>query len=142
LVYFIQGTITKLIKIGRTDRVVRNPEKLRFKELQAGSPDELVILACVPEWSKKEECVLHRGFAHLRVHGEWFRPEQELLDFLDKPLEAVVEWLSDQSARPLKKGLDPKDLEEKRFKEKLRQLRFRQVRAMLHYQPGNSVRLT
>ena len=25
---------------------------------------------------------LHIQFAHLRLHGEWFRPERELLDFI------------------------------------------------------------
>ena len=133
MVYFIQGKITKLIKIGRVDRVAKNPVALRIKELQVGSPDELVVLLCIPEWNKKEESFLHKKFAHLRVHGEWFKLEQELLDFITKSTE--IEWLTYESARYLRDYMDegPKasqvkrknleDLEEKRFKEKLRQIR-------------------
>lgn len=97
MVYFIQGEITRLIKIGCTIRCpqLRTPNAkkeerkgqcFRIEELQTGSPDELVVLACVPQWGVKEEYALHKRFAHLRVRGEWFRPEKELLDFVGNPV--------------------------------------------------------
>lgn len=72
--YFIRGA--DAIKIGRS----RQP-RARMAELQPGSGTKLELLLAVP-FSRLTEPDAHRKFKHLRLHGEWFRPEQELLDFI------------------------------------------------------------
>lgn len=74
--YFIQGKLTGLIKIGKTSRGVKERRGL----LQIGSPDKLHILKFIK--GDREE-VYHEKFAHLREHGEWFRPAPELLEFIE-----------------------------------------------------------
>jgi T5orf172 domain len=72
--YFIQGEKTGLIKIGKSRDLPQ-----RFKDLQAASPDILVVLK---SHKGDVERTLHKAFASLRLHGEWFTPGQELLDFI------------------------------------------------------------
>jgi hypothetical protein len=69
-VYFIRKG--DLIKIGWTSHRQR-----RFRELQ---PDH--VLATTPG-TVYDERRCHAAFAHLREHGEWFRPEPDLLAFID-----------------------------------------------------------
>lgn len=75
-VYFVQAGDGGNIKIG----VSGNPET-RVAGLQTGSDEPLRILATIPG-GRAVEKELHRRFAALRVKGEWFRPEQELLDLI------------------------------------------------------------
>jgi hypothetical protein len=75
--YFIQGASTGLIKIGKTAGSV----KKRCDDLQVGSPDNLRVLKSV---KRDIERGLHKSFAYLRTHGEWFRPAPELLRFISK----------------------------------------------------------
>jgi len=75
-VYFIQGAPGGNIKIGWA----LSPERRR-SELQCGSPIPLSILASVPG-TRELESEHHSRFAHLREHGEWFRPEPELLEYI------------------------------------------------------------
>lgn len=76
-VYFIQGGAGGLIKIGCTS----SQPNVRFAALQIGSPVKLVKLGLV-KGGFDREAELHRQFAHLREHGEWFRPEKDLTDFI------------------------------------------------------------
>jgi len=69
-VYFVQRGA--LIKIGWSSY-----PKRRFKELR---PDR--VLHCEPG-SMADEQRTHAAFAHLREQGEWFRPEPDLLAFID-----------------------------------------------------------
>ena len=55
----------------------------RLATLQAGSPVALELLASFPGGVRRER-ELHRRFAPLRLHGEWFRAEGDLLRFLDE----------------------------------------------------------
>lgn len=75
MVYFIQGRITKNIKIGHTKR---DDLSGRLQELQSASPDQLNLLLVI-EGDKRFEWSLHRRFAKYRLHGEWFSPSSELL---------------------------------------------------------------
>ena len=75
-VYFIQGKLTGLIKIGQSEA----PET-RMEGLQTGSPDILVLLGSVPCTDFKEG-EIHRTFGAFKAHGEWFKPVPELLDFI------------------------------------------------------------
>ena len=80
--YFIQGLQTGLIKIGKTQDF--NVDK-RLSSLQTGSPDKLILLKAV-QYPAKYNCekAVHRHFSEFRVHGEWFTPEPELMDFIDQ----------------------------------------------------------
>lgn len=73
-VYFIQGQCGGAIKIGFS----KSPEN-RLKELQTGYPDTLIILLMMPG-SESTESTLHREFAASRLKGEWFRPDEYLLE--------------------------------------------------------------
>ena len=75
-VYFIRAVSTGLIKIG----VSRNVER-RLKALSA--TDEMALLATIECAPMSIERLLQRRFRHLRVRGEWFRPEKELLDYIE-----------------------------------------------------------
>lgn len=74
--YFIEAVDSGFIKIGRS----LNPE-LRLKQLEAGSPNQLVILGKVSGGSELE-AELHKRFSAHRERGEWFRATRELRDFI------------------------------------------------------------
>lgn len=76
-VYFIESK-SGLIKIGRSNR-----PHARFKAIKSMSPEELTLLGTIPE-SVVTESQLHKKFAHLRQHGEWFSDSPELRDFIEK----------------------------------------------------------
>lgn len=73
-VYFI--TDGELIKIGYSGA----PEA-RLNDLQTHSGRELEILKTIPG-TYEDEKRLHTQFGHLRVRGEWFQSDPELLDFI------------------------------------------------------------
>lgn len=75
MIYFVQGTITKHIKIGFTSR----PFIYRFKSLMSSDP--LVCLKTM-EGDALVEAQLHQRFVANRIHGEWFQPSKELLAFI------------------------------------------------------------
>lgn len=72
--YFIREGTDGPIKIGKSN----NPEK-RMRGFQTHHAKRLQLLATTKAY---EEGELHRRFAHLRLAGEWFRAEPELLDFI------------------------------------------------------------
>lgn len=78
MIYFIQATDgTGPIKIG----VAIYPQR-RLIDLQAGCPVILKIIKTI-EGEQSQELLLHKKFAHLRLHGEWFSPAEELLSFIN-----------------------------------------------------------
>lgn len=77
-VYFVQGSDQGLIKIGHARR-----PSARLATLQSASPIELHIIAVEPG-SRLREQKLHAQFGHLREHHEWFRPEEELLRYIEE----------------------------------------------------------
>lgn len=85
-VYFIQAANGGPIKIGKADR----PDR-RLKQLQAAHPYPLVILAVCRGGFLAEREVIHR-FAHKRLQGEWFEPDDKLLALIaDLPTWEAVE---------------------------------------------------
>jgi hypothetical protein len=76
VIYFIQPRAGGLIKIGTTIRLSD-----RLKQLATECGEELQVLAVV-EGSRPEERDLHQRFGHLRRHGEWFEPGDDLLAFV------------------------------------------------------------
>jgi len=80
-VYWIQEGTDGPIKIGRTCNV-----RKRRKELQTGNARRLNVLATVPG-DRHTERTLHLTFAHLRLDGEWFKPEPDLLQYITTTCE-------------------------------------------------------
>lgn len=74
--YFIQGCDGGPVKIG----FALDPEK-RLGYLQCGSPVRLVLLGAI---EGNHERVLHKKFASIRQHNEWFHPDKELADFISE----------------------------------------------------------
>ena len=85
-VYFIEAETLGLIKIGFSDHV-----RSRMRDLQTMSPDRLRVLWFIPSTDAPSlEREMHERFAHLRSHGEWFKPGGDLLDFLSGLRAAVA----------------------------------------------------
>jgi hypothetical protein len=79
IVYFVQGeTGAGPIKIGTTTNI-----KSRLSALSVSSPVKLKLLAAIPGGTKVE-ADMHQRFRRHRLHGEWFSPAQELLDFIER----------------------------------------------------------
>lgn len=76
VVYFIQGETNPLIKIG-----IASDLNSRLSGIQTGNPDRLKVLATIPG-GKEEEKIIHNKFSHLRIRGEWYKPEPDLLSYI------------------------------------------------------------
>ncbi len=85
-VYFIHGA--DKIKIG----CASDPES-RLRSLQCGSPVPLTIIALM-RGSRRDERSLHRRFCHIRSHGEWYHPADELLDHIAKVANYDIRCIS------------------------------------------------
>ena len=75
-VYFAQDGDDGPIKIGTSKYVAR-----RLRSLQISAPRPLRLLGTMPGGHGLER-ELHRQFADLQVHGEWFRPESPLTEYI------------------------------------------------------------
>lgn len=73
VVYFIR--MGDLIKIGTTISIRKRVSQLSLTMSH--------VLATEPG-SEVLESRLHEKFAHLREHGEWFRPEPDLLEYVEE----------------------------------------------------------
>lgn len=78
ITYFVQGEITKRIKIGKTTTYASE----RIRQLQSGSPDILIYLGSCFGCGRDEQA-LHEKFSEFRLHGEWFIPAEEIIEFID-----------------------------------------------------------
>jgi hypothetical protein len=76
MIYFIQGIVTRKIKIGFS----KNPST-RLSRLQTGSPDELVIIG-VAIGDMSIEKILHDKFSESHSHGEWFNDCEKIREFI------------------------------------------------------------
>ena len=77
-VYFIQGVDGGPIKIGFAADVAS-----RLADLQVSNPYELrVLLAVASDSPLRLEKVVHGRFKAHHLRGEWFRPDQEILDYI------------------------------------------------------------
>lgn len=79
MIYFIEADIVGLIKIGYAEDV-----EYRFYSIRMMSPVKLKIISTM-EGNRDTEKGLHSYFDHLRVRGEWFKPDAELLSFVKNP---------------------------------------------------------
>lgn len=77
-VYFIKESAMGSIKIGKSYDV-----RKRLKAIQACLPQTIEILGVIDGGIAKER-QLQKQFIHLKIHGEWFMPGKELLDFINE----------------------------------------------------------
>ena len=77
MIYFIKTADRGFVKIGQA----RDPEA-RLKQLQTASPDELEIIATIPDYYGDTEKELHARFKDDRYRGEWFRYSREIRQYL------------------------------------------------------------
>ena len=76
--YFIQAKSGGDIKIGYTSK--SDPIQ-RLRGIQTGNPKKLQIVGIL---RGNREAQLHAKFGDIRLEGEWFKPEQALVDFIEK----------------------------------------------------------
>lgn len=82
--YFIQHETGGPIKIGISVNPVR-----RLRNINAATHDPRYRILATTRGGREREKLLHEKFARHRRHGEWFAPEQELLDYIAEVLDAV-----------------------------------------------------
>lgn len=108
-IYFVQAQTLGLIKIGFAVDL-----EARLSAVRCSSPDGVSLLGVCrvsPLTVRQAEGALHAKFAHLRDHGEWFRPERELLMFIDDFAEAYSpdvlppRLVEDRTPQPIKMEL-------------------------------------
>jgi hypothetical protein len=85
MIYFIRSGRRGLVKIGYTTNA-----QARLENLQCGSAEPLTIIG-LAEGDRKAESDWHRRFAHLRLHGEWFRFAPELKRAAKPHLRSTME---------------------------------------------------
>ncbi|NJN31931.1 MAG: GIY-YIG nuclease family protein [Synechococcales cyanobacterium RM1_1_8] len=82
-VYFILNKDSNAVKIGRA----KDLEK-RMKALQTSSPAELKLIKSVQVEGREEahelEQSLHKQFSEIRLAGEWFKAEANLLEYISQ----------------------------------------------------------
>lgn len=78
VVYYMR--LGNRVKIGVTSNLARRLEAVRPEELLATEPGDRAI-----------EQARHRQFADLRTHGEWFRLETPLAEFIEALREVEAE---------------------------------------------------
>lgn len=93
MIYFAQAVSGGDIKIGTTDRWSQ-----RRPNLEGELGFKLVALG-IMDGAEPVEKSLHRQFSHLRVRGEWFRPDPELLDFISKETRPWTQTEEDELAQ-------------------------------------------
>jgi hypothetical protein len=81
-VYFLQPIGGGNIKIGSTSKPMQ-----RLTTMLCWSPVPLMMVGSIAG-SRVHESQLHKKFAHLRLHSEWFRPEPELMTYIKEVLAA------------------------------------------------------
>lgn len=79
-VYFIRRGLKGPIKIGHSF----NP-LLRLSHLQAANPEMLTILGAIYGGQDIERAI-HRALARHRIGGEWFRPADEVLQYIEREI--------------------------------------------------------
>ena len=76
IIYFIQMGESGPIKIGATTSI-----ESRLSGLQTGNPEKLRVLLTMDTVKMKEsEANLHSRFRYQRLEGEWFKPDDFLLE--------------------------------------------------------------
>jgi len=91
MVYFIQDTVNKFIKIGKTSGSLDD----RLSTIQTGNPNRLVVLNVIED---EDDRAYHEKFQHCWHRGEWFTPSADLLEFIQS-LDTFTGWVTRKSLR-------------------------------------------
>ena len=78
-VYFLQAQQGGPVKIGCTHDLARG-----LHTLSTGSPSPLRVLAIVAGGTTDTEAELHASFTGARLQGEWFRPTEEVVEYITR----------------------------------------------------------
>lgn len=94
MVYFISNG--ENIKIGYTSQDVEK----RLHQLNTGSDTNLYLLGYI-QGTKETEKYLHQKFGNLRIrqNAEWFRPSDELLDYINDNSERPNTFISNMGGQ-------------------------------------------
>lgn len=92
-VYLVQGVYGGPIKIGRA-RVA----EVRLRQIQLMSPVGLRLLLTIAGGGGGLEKNLHRLFDPWRLHGEWFRNDEDLVRYFASMIAFSEEYRNDRSA--------------------------------------------
>jgi len=77
VVYFVREENTGMIKIGSSEKI-----RARFSAMQADNSSKLTLL-CTIGGGVNEESWLHEVFSGCRTRGEWFSPNELMLEVID-----------------------------------------------------------
>ena len=77
-VYFVQSEENKLIKIGYTTNL-----KKRLSKMRTDSSTPLKVLFAMEAY-RLEEKSIHSALFKCNIHGEWFAPSAELLEYIEE----------------------------------------------------------
>ena len=97
-IYFIQESLNGSIKIGLSFNIQK-----RLFQLQRGLPQELKVIGCL-EGDHADEKMLHEKFNNLWIRGEWYKPEKELLQFIEDNAK-----ISQEAQKAIEKWMQNKD---------------------------------
>ena len=87
MIYFIQEGENGPIKIGYSN----DPEQ-RLRKLQDGNPELLKLIAVIPG-DRQRERDAHRNLEPFRCRGEWFRPNGEVFDYIERAERVDYEFV-------------------------------------------------
>ncbi len=98
MIYFLREPNTGLIKIGKTVHY-----RTRLSEL-IDEHGDLELLGLMPGYTDQER-ELHQQFAHLNIQDElsgreWFKPEPDLMKFIDRYAELTLPLPIDEPEHP------------------------------------------
>ena len=102
-VYFILARGQGLVKIGSA----KHYPDARLASLRIGSPVALDRLA-LRGGGREVELLLHRRFAHLRAHGEWFQFGPEIKTYIENECKPWIarKYLTDDEREAKRRDPD------------------------------------
>lgn len=83
IIYFMQESFTKNIKIGITKNI-----KKRKEQIETNNSSNIIVLGHMLG-SRKLELKLHEKFKKFNIKLEWFYPTKEILDFINNNCEII-----------------------------------------------------
>lgn len=100
MIYFVRNNSTLAVKIGFSS----HPKK-RLAQLQSANMDRLTLIIQIPG-EKEDEKRLHQEFASHRISGEWFEPNQQLSETIERLIQIHCVPLPDK-LKVEKVAIDP-----------------------------------
>lgn len=86
-IYFIRAGDSGNIKIGYTSGSAQN----RMRQLQTGNIFDLELLGTIPG-EMRDEKSMHEVLSDYSLRGEWFRPDPEFIELVNKMIDGQLPW--------------------------------------------------